>query len=70
LVSSTGLIAGLTAWQSQDFGIAAVVALGFVILVSNGLNNAFTYKLTIFYSTGILIGLMVYPIIGKLFGHK
>lgn len=65
-----GVLGGLVSWQSQDFGIAAVVSIGFLILVSIGFANSKSYLKASIYSGGLLIGLSSYPVIGKIFGHS
>ncbi len=65
-----GVLGGLVSWQSQDFGIAAVVSIGFVILVSIGFANPKSYIRASIYSGGLLIGLSSYPVVGKIFGHS
>ena len=65
-----GIAGGLVAWQSQDFGIAATVALGLLILVSEESKKAVSIVKASIYAVGILIGLMIYPILGFIFGHK
>lgn len=65
-----GIIAGLIAWQSQDFGIAAVVAVGLIILVTEDYKKLRSIKLASIYSIGTILGLAIYPTIGAVFGHK
>lgn len=64
-----GFVGGIVAWQSQDFGIAAVVALGFVLLIAHGIGKLESFKVASIYSVGLILGLSVYPLIGKIFGH-
>lgn len=59
-----GLLAGITTWQSQDFGIAAVVTSYLTIAFASS-HRIFEVKNTIFALIGYLPGFALYPIIAS-----
>ena len=63
-----GLLAGITTWQSQDFGIAAVVTSYLTIAFASS-HRIFEVKNTIFALVGYLPGFALYPIIASASGN-
>ena len=64
-----GIAAGLVAWQSQDFGIAAVAAILSMVLFGGSLTKALNWRKSIIVLLGVLIGLGIYPIVGIVNGR-
>ncbi len=62
-----GLLAGLMAWNSQDFGIAVTVAYGLVLQVAarGGLRK----QATLLWLMGLVPGLLLYPLWTLAIGH-
>jgi hypothetical protein len=56
-----GFIAGLITWQSQDFGIAAVVT-SFIVIAFAGSSRYVEIKTTLFALIGFVPGFALYPI--------
>jgi len=56
-----GFIAGLISWQSQDFGIAAVVT-SFIVIAFAGSSRYVEIKTTLFSLIGFVPGFALYPI--------
>jgi hypothetical protein len=63
-----GNLLGISAWQSQDFGIAAV-ATSFIIVLVSGSERLFDFKSLIPVFVGFFLGFAYYPIIAFLNGH-
>ncbi len=59
-----GFLAGITTWQSQDFGIAAVVT-SFLTIAFASSQRIFEVRNTIFALIGYLPGFALYPIIAS-----
>jgi hypothetical protein len=64
-----GFIAGVTTWQSQDFGIAAVVTAYIVIAIA-GSSQFLDIKTTVFALIGYVPGFAIYPIIAAAAGKS
>jgi hypothetical protein len=64
-----GFIAGVTTWQSQDFGIAAVVTAYIVIAIA-GSSQFLDIKTTAFALIGYVPGFAIYPIIAAVAGKS
>ena len=64
-----GFIAGVTTWQSQDFGIAAVVTAYIVIAIA-GSSQFLDIKTTVFALIGYVPGFAIYPIIAATAGKS
>ena len=64
-----GFLSGIITWQSQDFGIAAVVTAYIVIAIASSV-RFIEIKTTIFALIGYLPGFALYPIIAGVAGKS
>ena len=64
-----GFIAGVITWQSQDFGIAAVVT-SFIVIAFVGSSRYVEIKTTLFALIGYLPGFALYPIVAAAAGKS
>lgn len=64
-----GFIAGVITWQSQDFGIAAVVT-SFIVIAFAGSSRYVEIKTTLFALIGYLPGFALYPIVAAAAGKS
>jgi len=64
-----GFIAGLISWQSQDFGIAAVVT-SFIVIAFAGSSRYVEIKTTLFALIGFVPGFALYPIVAAAAGKS
>ena len=62
-----GFICGITTWQSQDFGIAAVVT-AYLVIAFAGSTRLLDIKTTIFALIGFIPGFAIYPVIAAAAG--
>lgn len=64
-----GFISGLVTWQSQDFGIAAVVT-SYLVIAFAGSSRFFDVKTTVVALIGYIPGFAMYPIIAGAAGKS
>ena len=64
-----GFISGVTVWQSQDFGIAAVVT-SFLVIAYAGSSKTVDIKTTVFALIGFVPGFALYPIVAGVAGKS
>ena len=64
-----GFISGLVTWQSQDFGIAAVVT-SYLVIAYAGSSRFFDIKTTVVALIGYLPGFALYPLIAGAAGKS
>ena len=64
---SFGFIAGIVTWQSQDFGIAAVVT-AYLVIIFAGSSRLIEVKTTLIALIGYVPGFALYPVIAALAG--
>jgi len=62
-----GLLAGLMAWNSQDFGLAVAVAYGIVLQVAT--RGALRKRATVLWLGGLVPGVILYPLWAGAIGH-
>ena len=62
-----GFVAGIVSWQSQDFGIAAVVT-AYLVIIFAGSSRLIEVKTTLIALIGYVPGFALYPIIAALAG--
>jgi len=66
---SFGFTAGIVTWQSQDFGIAAVVT-AFLVIAFAGSSKLIEFRLTLFSLMAYIPGFALYPAIASLAGKS
>jgi len=57
---SLGILGGLMAWNSQDFGLAVALSFGIVLQIAT--RGSFRKSATMFWLGGFIPGLMLYPL--------
>jgi hypothetical protein len=63
-----GVFAGLVAWQSQDFGIAAVIT-AFIVITLAGSTKLLDLNSLGTFALGFVPGFMIYPIVASISGY-
>jgi len=66
-IIALGMLAGLMAWNSQDFGIA--VALAYALVLQVAARGSFRKRATILWLYGLAPGLLLYPVGAAVIGH-
>jgi hypothetical protein len=64
-----GILGGIVAWQSQDFGVAAVFAMFITFLIANK-RKIFDFRNVFFLLLFFIVGLLVYPLVAFLSGNS
>jgi len=69
LLGALGVLAGLVAWQSQDFGLAAVIT-SFIVITLAGSKMLLDLKSLAAFSVGFVPGFLIYPIVAAIAGYS
>jgi hypothetical protein len=69
LPNLVGILAGVLAWQSQDFGMAAVVSMFATFLIANK-RKTIDFKNIFYLSLFFIGGIFVYPLVAFLTGNS
>jgi len=64
-----GVLAGLVAWQSQDFGLAAAITTILIVAFASS-SKLIEIKSTFAVVLGMIPGFSFYPVLGALSGHS
>jgi hypothetical protein len=67
LLISLGVLAGLMAWNSQDFGIAVALSYGVVLLMAT--RGSLRKRALVLWLGGLAVGALAYPLWAEVIGH-
>jgi hypothetical protein len=65
-----GIYGGLVIWNSPDFGLVGVASLYISMLLTKLFSKTVKIFQTVYLSTGVLIGISLYPALLTFFGYK